>query len=248
MPLVSIITPLYNNERFVEETIRSVIAQSFTDWEMLITDDCSTDHSTSIVQQYADRDSRIHLIRLKNNSGAAAARNTSLRQAKGKYIAFLDSDDLWMPEKLEKQVQYMRQGQYAFTYTWYDTITEDGNPTGKTIRTPDSLTYHQYLRNTAIGCLTVMIDREQTGLFYMPDIRSSQDMALWLDILKRGLTAYCLPQSLSRYRLVGKSNSSNKWKAAKDVWKVYREIEHLNLLYSAFCFCGYALHAIVKRL
>lgn len=142
----------------------------------------------------------------------------------------------------------MKQNSYAFTFSDYYVMEEDGKRTGKIIRTPASLTYHQYLRNTIIGCLTVMIDREQTGDFRMPLIKSSHDMALWLLIMKRGFKAYGLKEALAGYRLVSTSNTAKKWKAAKDVWKVYRRIENLPLIYAAFCFCGYAMHAVIKRI
>ena len=127
-------------------------------------------------------------------------------------------------------------------------MNEDGTLTGKCLQMPASLSYHQYLRDTAIGCLTVMIDKQQTGEFHMPDIRSSHDMALWLDIMKRGFPAYALQECLASYRLVATSNTAKKWKAAKEVWNVYRDIEKLNVVYSAYCFCGYAIHAVWKRI
>ena len=246
MELVSIIMPAYNCERFIKESIDSVIAQTYSNWELLIVDDCSTDDTEAIVATY--NDPRIHYQRNTHNSGAAETRNNALRVAKGRYIAFLDSDDLWQSDKLEKQIAFMEQNNYAFTYSDYQIIHEDGSPLHKILHMPSSLTYHQYLRNTAIGCLTVVIDKEKTGYFEMPNIKSSHDMALWLLIMKRGFKAYALHECLASYRLVATSNTAKKWKAAQDVWRVYRDIEQLNIIYSAFCFCGYAIHAILKRL
>lgn len=246
MPNVSIIMPAYNSGRFIEESIRSVIAQTYTNWELLVSDDCSTDNTASIVASFEDP--RIHYLRNAHNMGAARTRNNALKAAKGRYIAFLDSDDLWTPDKLEKQIAFMEQHHYAFTFADYQIINEDGSPQHKVLHMPASLTYHTYLRNTAIGCLTVVIDKEQTGYFEMPDIKSSHDFALWLLIMKRGFVAYSVPACLASYRLVASSNTAKKWKAAQDVWRVYREIEHLNIFYSAFCFCGYAIHAVLKRL
>lgn len=141
----------------------------------------------------------------------------------------------------------MKQNSYAFVFSDYYVMEEDGRKTGNIVRVPISLTYHQYLRNTIIGCLTVMIDRKQTGDFRMPLIKSSHDMALWLLIMKRGFKAYGLKEVLAGYRLVSTSNTAKKWKAAKDVWKVYRKIEGLSVLYAMYCFSGYVLHAVLKR-
>lgn len=244
--LVSIIMPTYNCGRFIGESIRSVLAQTYTNWELLIVDDCSTDNTAEVVAAFTDP--RIHYQRNEHNSGAAVTRNTALRMAKGRYIAFLDSDDLWLPEKLEKQIAFMQQNGYAFTYANYQIMNEDGSLTGKQLKMPTSLTYYQYCCNTAIGCLTVVIDKQQTGYFLMPNIKSSHDMALWLLIMRRGFKAYAFPECLASYRLVSTSNTSKKWKAAQDVWRVYRELEHMNIFKAAYCFCGYALHAVLKRL
>ena len=246
MELVSIIMPAYNCGRFIAESIRSVLAQTYSNWELLIVDDCSTDNTAKVVSTFNDQ--RILYMRNTNNLGAAQTRNKAIQIAKGRFIAFLDADDLWMPAKLELQLKYMQQHNYAFTFTDYQIIQENGLPTGKTLRMPTSLTYHQYCCNTAIGCLTVMIDRYQTGDFLMPNIRSSHDMALWLLIMKRGFTAYSMPECLSSYRLVSTSNTAKKWKAAKDVWLVYRKFENMNFLHASLCFFGYAWHAVMKRL
>ena len=224
IPETSIIMPAYNSARFIGDSIRSVLAQTYTNWELLIVDDCSKDNT------------------------AAETRNEALKIAKGHYIAFLDSDDLWTPDKLEKQIAFMEQHGYAFTYADYKIMHEDSTLTGKILHMPASLNYHQYLRNTAIGCLTVVIDRSKTGDFLMPNIKSSHDMALWLLIMKRGFQAYAIPECLASYRLVSTSNTAKKYKAAQDVWRVYRDVEHLSVCYSAFCFCGYAIHAVLKRI
>ena len=238
--------PAYNSARFIRESIGSVLAQTYTDWELLIVDDGSTDNTAEIIASFQDE--RIHMMRNELNLGAALSRNKALREAKGKYIAFLDSDDLWLPEKLEKQLAFMQQNGYAFTFTDYRIINEDGTPQNKILHMPASLTYRQYCCNTAIGCVTVMIDKHMTGPFEMPDIRSSHDMGLWLQIMKRGFTAYSLPECLASYRIVATSNTAKKWKAAKDVWRVYRDLEHMDIMTSAYCFCGYAWHAVLKRL
>lgn len=246
--LVSIIMPSYNSSEFIEDSIKSVQAQTYTNWELLITDDCSTDNSVEIIEQFVEEDPRIKLFILDKNSGAAISRNNSLNNAKGTFIAFLDSDDLWKPFKLEKQMKFMLDNKYAFTITDYQLMAENGNLFDKIIKVPKLLTYHHYLKNTIIGCLTVVINKDIVGDFQMPNIRTSQDMATWLLIMKKGFVVHGLQQNLASYRLVGHSNSAKKSKAAKDVWKVYREIEKLSIFYSCICFIGYAFNAIKKRM
>ncbi|MDA3820250.1 MAG: glycosyltransferase family 2 protein [Candidatus Delongbacteria bacterium] len=246
--MISIITPAYNASQFISNTIESVIAQTYKDWEMLIVDDCSSDNTMEIVQDYAKRDTRIRLIQNAENTGAAEARNVALRQAKGHYIAFLDSDDMWKPGKLEKQLSFMQGNDYAFTFTGYECVNEKADKVLYNVNAKEAFSYRKFLRNTAIGTLTVMINRDKTGFFEMPRIRSSHDMALWLDIMKRGYKAYGLNECLAQYRLVEGSNTAGKLKAAKDVWRVYRDIEKLNLMYSCFNFTGYAVNAILKRM
>lgn len=248
MNKVSIIMPSFNAAKFIAASIQSVIDQTYSNWELLITDDCSKDDTVKIVEQYLVKDNRIKLFSTGKNSGPACARNKSLENATGKYIAFLDSDDIWVSNKLEMQINFMKEKNIAFSFSSYSIMKEDGIQTGNTINVPKVIGYHGYLCNTIIGCLTVVIDREKTGNFMMPNIRSSQDMALWLLIMKRGFKAYGLQEPLAYYRLVSTSNTAKKWKAAKDVWKVYREMEHLNPIYSAVCFIGYAINAIIKRL
>lgn len=246
--LVSIIMPSYNAARFIGESINSVLLQTYSNWELLIVDDCSKDNSVEVVRKFANIDKRVVLFSLEKNVGAATARNVAIEHAQGQYIAFLDSDDVWDEYKLEKQLAFMKQYSYVFTFSNYYVMEENGKKTENIVKVPSSLSYHQYLRNTIIGCLTVIIDRQQTGDFKMPLIKSSHDMALWLLIMKRGFKAYGLKDVLAGYRLVSTSNTAKKWKAAKDVWKVYREIEGLSVLYAAYCFCGYAINAVLKRI
>ena len=243
--LVSIITPSFNSSRFIEECIDSVCSQTYDNWELLIVDDFSYDNSSVLIKKYTDK--RIVLIELNKRIGAAEARNIAIRKAKGKYIAFLDSDDLWQPQKLKKQISFMNQKDIAFSFSAYQRMSEDGLELYSIIHAPKMITYSSYLKNTIIGCLTVIIDREKTGDFQMPNIWSSHDMALWLLIMKRGFAAYGLDDNLARYRVVSTSNTSSKIKAIKDVWRVYREVENLSFLYSCWCFLNYAVNAIKKR-
>ncbi len=246
--LVSIITPCYNASKFVADTIQSVQEQTYGNLEMIIVDDCSTDNSVDIIRQYAQNDERIKLIASKTKLGAAKARNLAIKNASGAYIAFLDSDDKWGKDKLERQISFMKREKCAFSFSEYYLMTEDGHKTGKIIKVPKQIDYKHYLSNTIIGCLTVMIDRNMTGDFEMPAIKSSHDMACWLLILRRGFVAYGLQECLAGYRIVSTSNTANKIKAAKDVWRVYRDIEKLSFLFSVKCFIGYAFNAIKKRM
>ena len=246
--LVSIITPSYNSSKFIKDCVASVFSQTYKNWEMIIVDDCSKDNSKEIILELSAKDKRIKPIFLKKNVGAAEARNTAIRQSIGKYVAFLDSDDLWNPKKLEKQLSFMNENEITFSYTTYQFISENGEDLSNIISAPEKMTYHSYLKNTIIGCLTVIIDREKSGEFEMPNIRSSHDMALWLLIMKRGFSAYGLDENLAKYRVVSSSNTSNKLKAAKEVWYVYRIVEKLSVFYALICFVGYALNAIRKRM
>ncbi len=246
--LVSIITPSYNSEKFIKQCIESVIAQTYINWEILIVDDCSRDDSCLVIEKIATHEERIKYFLLDENIGAAEARNVAIRQAKGKYIAFLDSDDLWEPQKLEKQISFMQKEDIAFSFSTYQPISEDGSKLDSIIHAPKIVAYSSYLKNTIIGCLTVVIDREKTGDFEMPNIRSSHDMALWLLIMRRGFDAYGLDENLARYRIVLTSNTASKWHSAKDVWKVFRKIEKLSFFYSSWCFLNYVFNALVKRI
>jgi teichuronic acid biosynthesis glycosyltransferase TuaG len=246
--MVSIITPAWNSSAYIAETIDSVLDQTYEDWEMIVVDDFSSDSTNHIVRGYMVMDDRIRLISLEKHVGPAEARNTAIRAARGRYIAFLDSDDLWHPQKLERQLDFMQFHGYAFSFTNYQRIKGTRATRMNVIRVPRKIGYSAYLKNTIIGALTVILDREKTGDFKMPDIRSSHDMALWCEILKRGFKAYGLRETMAYYRVMPGSNTSQKLKAARDVWKVYREIEHLKLLPSSVNFVFYACNALRKRI
>lgn len=246
-PLITIVTPSYNAERFISETIQSVQGQTYKNWEMLIIDDMSQDQTREIIKDEMKKDHRIRLIQLSKNSGAAVARNKGIRNAKGKYLAFLDSDDLWLPEKLEKQVTFMQMKGIAFSFTGYEIIEQSGESIHKIITIPDRIDYNGLLKNTIIGCLTVMLDIEKIGVIQMPNIRTRQDTATWLKILKLESYAYGLNEPLAKYRKVGNSISSSKLKMAKMNWKLYREIEELGMMKSAWCFLNYAFNGWIKH-
>lgn len=246
MPLVSIITPSWNVEGLIEETIRSVQSQTFPDWELLIADDCSTDNTPGIIASISGCDPRVKLIRQARNGGPALARQASIDAAQGRYLAFLDSDDLWLPEKLERQLAFAKAKQAALSYTAFRRINETNTVTGRLIEVPTSLTYGQLLKNTAIATLTAMIDREIAGPVAMKN-EGYDDFCLWLSILKRGHTAYGLNEDLARYRVRGSSVSSRPMRSAKWVWQIYRHVEHLSLVRSAWCFGHWGARAWLKR-
>ena len=246
--LVSIIMPSYQSGLYIADAINSVMRQTYPHWELLITDDASSDNSVQIINAFTSQDERIRLFQLEQNSGVATARNHSIQQAKGRYIAFLDSDDCWHPAKLEKQLAFMQQHLHAFTFTAYQLMNSNGQLLNKTIPVPAKISYQHYLGNTIIGCLTVMIDREKIKHISMPNLKMSQDMALWLSILRNGVTAYGLGEVLAYYRLNPNSNTANKIKAAVYVWKVYRNHEKLSPVSSLRHLIKYAFHAVKKRL
>jgi glycosyltransferase involved in cell wall biosynthesis len=246
-PKVSIITPVFNVAELVGATIDSVLAQTYGDWEMLLVDDASTDDSWKIVQSYAEKDRRIKCWRLAYNSGAAKARNFAIEQASGRFIAFLDNDDLWLPDKLLKQVDFSLEKSAAITHTDYEYIDALGNRIGKVIRARKLLTYRKMLECNYIGCLTAMYDTEKIGgKAYMPDILKRQDYALWLKIMKNGHQAYGLNESLALYRTGRKSLSSNKFDSAMYNFKMLREIEGLSTLQAAYYFVVYCMLGMKK--
>lgn len=247
-PLVSVITPVYNGEKYVAETIKSVLEQTYKNFELVIVDDASTDDTVRIISEFKKKDSRIRLIKLESNQGAAVARNTAIENSNGQFIAFLDSDDLWLPEKLEKQLNYMLDNDIAFSFTKYVRIKEDGTLTKNVSKAPEKVTYTDLMKHCVIGCLTVMINRNKVQDLQMENIRTRQDYALWLKITKTGLKAYGFPEVLAKYRLGNKSISSNKFKAAKMQWKVYREIEEQSLFKSLYYFIHYSYNGIKTTL
>jgi teichuronic acid biosynthesis glycosyltransferase TuaG len=246
-PLVSVITAAYNAEAFIGATIASVKAQSLTDWEMLVADDASTDRTTAIVAAAAADDPRIRLVRLEKNGGVARARNTALAAARGRFIAFLDSDDLWLPQKLQRQVAFMQAKDAAVSYTAFRRIDETGSRIGRLVTVPARLTYRQLLKNTAIATLTGMVDTAKTGPIRMAEARRD-DYILWLSLLRRGFVARGLKEDLARYRVVRGSLSSKPKRSAAWVWAVYREAENLGRLHAAWCMLHYGARAVMKRL
>ncbi|AFL69137.1 glycosyltransferase family 2 protein [Sulfurospirillum barnesii] len=236
MELVSIITPSYNSELFISQTIESVLSQTYQNWEMIIVDDVSPDKSNDIVEEYSQRDSRIKLIRLEKNSGPAIARNTAIETAQGRYIAFLDADDVWLPEKLQKQIAFMQEKHLDFTYCSYVLIDEIGNHCGQTLA-PEKLNYTAMLSSNKIGCLTAIYDTKKLGKIYMPDILKRQDYGLWLKIFKIIGTTQGLLEPLAVYRIRKNSVSSNKLALVKYHYILFREHEKLSI-FKSFYYVG----------
>jgi len=246
MPMVSIITPSWNVENLIGETIKSVQAQTFGDWELLIADDCSKDNTAAVIDSFAQNDPRIKLIRQPHNGGPALARQAAIEQASGRFVAFLDSDDLWLPSKLERQIAFAQERRAALSFTAFRRINENGSMTGRLIPVPNSLTYGQLLKNTSIATLTALVDRDIAGNIAIK-IEPYDDFCLWLSILKAGHTAHGLNEDLARYRVRGVSVSSRPLRSAGWVWHIYRNVEQLSPVKSAWCFAHWSARAWLKR-
>lgn len=232
--LVSIITPTYNCSRFIAETIESVLSQTYKNWEMIIVDDCSTDNTRNVVQQYSEKDDRIKFHCLKKNSGAAVARTYAMNIAKGNYMAFLDSDDVWLPNKLELQLDVMKEKQWNFTCTDYMHIDENGNNLNKVIKSIKKTNYNRLLLDCPVGNSTVMYSVDAMGKFKVPNIRKRNDDALWLQMLKKEKYIHGVNRVLTKYRIRSNSISSNKFELIKYHWILYRKIEELSIFQSIF--------------
>ena len=244
--LVSIITPTYNCGKFIGRTIESAQAQTYPNWEMIIVDDRSTDDTKEIVERYQKEDPRIRYYLLEVNSGAAVARTRAMAEAKGAYMAFLDSDDIWMADKLERQLAFMEEKGYAFTCTAYEQIDEEDRPLNKVIKTVRKTSYNRLLLDCPVGNSTVMYNVEVMGKFEVPNIRKRNDDALWLQMLKKEKYIWGMPEVLMRYRIRKNSISSNKLQLIKYHWQLYREIEHLNVFRSAFHVCWWCFLKVFR--
>lgn len=247
--LVSIIVPVYNVEKFILETIEAVTKQTHTNWELLLVEDGSTDRTVERIEDYLAEsgEQRVKLIRLSENVGAAGARNVGMEQSHGRYVTYLDSDDLWRPEKLELQLEFMKQEDCAFSYTGYEFADENGRGLGKIVRVPHTLNYREALGNTTIFTSTVMFDTEKIPRqqLMMPLVKS-EDTALWWQLLRQGHTAYGLDENLVYYRRAGKSLSSNKLVAMKRIWGLYTR-EQLPLWQKVYYFMLWAIRAVKRR-
>lgn len=243
--LVSIIMPNYNSEKYVEASILSVQAQTYQNWELLFVDDGSSDSSLALASAFQDE--RIHIFSTGENGGAALARNKAIEEAKGRWIAFLDSDDLWSPEKLEKQLMFMQNNGISFSYTDYTVVDENDTIISVFKSRLDACQYKDILKHNHIGCLTAMYDSDQLGKVFMPaDAIKREDMACWLHILKNGKKAYCLHECLAQYKIRSHSVSSNKLKMVKYQWRVYRKVEGIHVFKSLYYLACWALMGVWK--
>lgn len=247
---VTIITATYNSEDYILDTYKSIKDQSYQYWEWIVTDDFSKDNTVEVLKKIASEDNRVKVFVNQTNSGAAVTRNNSLNYSTGNYIAFIDSDDLWQQNKLEKQIRFMKENQINFSFTAYELIDEKGLKLDQQVDTHLSgfLTYEDMLKKKAtLGCSTVMLRRSAFDDISMPLLRTGQDYATWLKLLKTGKNAYPLTEVLTQYRILPNSISRNKVKKAKRQWQIYREIEKLSFYKSAVCFCFYAWRAVFRK-
>lgn len=244
--LVSIIIPVYNKAKYLKSTIESILAQSYSSWEALFINDCSTDNSVQIISENMKGNYRI--IDMPVNSGAALARNEGIKQARGRYIAFFDADDMWLKDKLKLQIEFISTNDYAFTFTDYQFADESGTPSGRCTNIPIKMNYDNALKNTTIFTSTVILDLNSLTKsdIYMPNVHY-EDTATWWKILKKTQYAYGLKMPLSIYRTGHSSLSSNKLSAIGRVWGLYRNVEGLSIGKSLWCFSCYARNAFSRR-
>ena len=243
--LVSVIMPVYNDTVYIRDAVQSVLRQTYPSWELWIVDDASTMDVRSAVADLLT-DERIHFLRLSENRTAAGARNVGIAAAKRRYLAFLDSDDWWLPEKLEKQVRFMQEKNIAMSFTSYRRVSENGRKVGRGIEAEGMVDYSRLLKGNCIGCSTVMIDRRQCAAVKMP-LERHEDYITWLNLAKKKLSICGLAEDLARYRVGENSLSGNKLKSLWWTWKVYRESQRLSFFRSLLCLGYYIVHGISKR-
>lgn len=245
-PIVSIITPLYNSEKYITETILSVQNQTFKNWEYIIVNDCSIDKSLEVVKNLADKDPRLKIISNTTNKGPAISRNKGIREAQGTYLTFIDSDDVWDNQFIEKSIHFLEKKKCHFVFSSYQRCNENLDPILKDFIVPSRVNYKSILKTNPISCLTAFIKISETGKFYMPEINKRQDFGLWLAILKKVPFAYGNKEVLAKYRIRQGSVSRNKFKAMTYQWKIYREVEDFNLLKSVYYTTYWAIQGYIK--
>lgn len=247
MPFVSIITPAYNSEKFIAETIISVQNQTYQDWEMIIVDDCSADNTAEIIHSFQEKDSRIIYLKNENNKGSAYSRDIALQKAKGKWIAFLDSDDVWQPKKLERQIEFMLTNNCHFSYTNYCEIDEESREIGRLITGPSVVGVNKMLAYCWLGCLTVMYDAEYVGLMQSVDIKINEEYALWIKISKK-TDCYLLNENLAKYRCRRDSLSHKSYiTLIKWHYKMFRKLGN-SVIPSLFLTLGNIIFGVYKKI
>ncbi|MBR8719431.1 putative teichuronic acid biosynthesis glycosyltransferase TuaG [Bacteroides pyogenes] len=244
---VSVITPVYNVAKLIDRTLESIVSQSYKDLEIVLVDDCSKDNSAEIIKRYQEKYPNIVYHKQAKNGGAAVARNTALDLAKGRYVAFLDSDDLWCEGKISKQLTFMKEKDAAISCTAIDCIDEEDKPLNSVREVKEKISYKFLLHNTMIATSTVMVDRNKTGDFQMPLRRGGQDYATWLMLMRNGTICYGLNEVLSHYRVMSNSLSSNKWKSIRQVWEIHTHDENINKVSAAINVCFFIANAFVKH-
>jgi len=244
MSIVSVVMPAYNCEKFIEQAVRSVLSQTFTDWELIVVDDCSDDETANIVKGFADF--RVRIIENNENLGGAASRNLAIRLARGRYIAFLDADDTWERDKLQTQLSFMQSQNVAFCFSGYKVIYE-GSPRVDMIKVPEKVGFTQLLKHNYIGCLTAVYDTWPYGKIYMPLVKKRQDFALWLEILKKCDFAYSVPDALGSYRVRPGTLSSSKADALKYYWRVLRDVGQCGLFSAFYNLSAYLMIVYIKK-
>lgn len=244
--LVSVIMPSYNTANFIKETIDSVLNQTYQNFEIIIVDDCSTDNTDEVVAGI--KDERIKYIKNEKNSGAAISRNRALREAKGKWIAFLDSDDVWLPEKLEKQIAFMKKNGYKFSYTGYEEVDEESNPTGVSVTGPKKITKAGMYNYCWQGCLTVMYDADAMGLIQIADLKKNNDYAMWLKVIEKA-DCYLLDEKLAKYRIrSGSISRHSKLKLIKHHYLLYKLGENRNCIASSILTVRNLFFGVIKKI
>ena len=245
-PLISIVLPLYNAEKYIEETLISILNQTYQNFELLIINDASTDKSLDIVKEYSEKYSNIKIVNLRENSGVSNARNTGIANSKGEYVAFIDSDDIWKENKLELQIEYMIKNDILFSFTSYEMKFCNSDKPNKIISVPKKINYEELLKGNPIACFTVICKKEVLNKTRFANVKH-EDYVMWLSIAKK-IPLYGLNENLGIYRKHENSISSNKFKSASWVWNIYRNVEKLDLFNSIKFFSYYIIKAIFKHI
>jgi len=245
-PLISIITPVFNSEIYLSESVNSVLSQTFTDFELILINDASSDRSGELLKQFAESDSRIIIIENEQNSGPAVSRNKGIEKARGEFLAFLDADDLWYPEFLGQMLAFMREKKCVLACASHERVDENLNRKYQPFIVPEKASYEDLLKTCSIPMLTGMLHVKKTGKYYFPDLKVNNDYGFWLKILRDVDFVYGNKKILAKYRMRSGSVSRNKFRSMRYIWKLYREQEGAGLIKSVFWSVRYILNGIKK--